>query len=63
MEDGAWDIELTAGEQTDIRKKLFSEFAKLEYPILKMQSSGKSLEDVFLELTQDEQATNGKEEA
>ncbi len=63
VEDGAWDIELTAGEQTDIRKKLFSEFAKLEYPILKMQSSGKSLEDVFLELTQDEQAADGKEEA
>lgn len=39
----------------DIREELFYALAEKKLPILEMQLSEKSLEDIFLELTQDEQ--------
>ena len=41
-------------ENIDIREKLFYKLAEAKLPILKMQATRISLEDVFLELTENE---------
>ncbi len=41
-------------KETDIRKPLFFELAKKEFPILESGTSGASLEDIFLQLTTQE---------
>lgn len=46
---------------TDIREELFFALAEKKLPILEMQLTEKSLEDIFLELTQDEQAAETSE--
>lgn len=51
MESDAKDIKIQTKKQLDIREKLFFAFANQECPILMMNSSKVSLEDVFLELT------------
>lgn len=55
QEEGAIDIFIKTAEDTDIREKLFYLFAEKKCPIIKMESSRLSLEDVFLELTEDGQ--------
>ncbi|RDU23761.1 ABC transporter ATP-binding protein [Anaerosacchariphilus polymeriproducens] len=55
MESGSKDIKIQMKSQTDIREKLFFTFAEQRCPILMMDSTKISLEDVFLELTSKEQ--------
>ena len=47
---------ITTEEKTDIREKLFYMMAEAKMPILNMQFTKVSLEDIFLELTQNETA-------
>ena len=47
---------ITTEEKTDIREKLFYMMAEAQMPILNMQFTTVSLEDIFLELTQNETA-------
>lgn len=53
-EKGAWKLHVTMKDQSDIREKIFYKMAEIESPILEMQSNKISLEDIFLELTQDD---------
>lgn len=50
-EAGAFDVELHSEESVDLRGTLFTAFANVQCPILKMQTATMSLEDAFLELT------------
>ena len=50
-EPGAYEYEIDAEKGADLRRPLFSLAAKRSWPILSMQSSDLSLEDVFLRLT------------
>lgn len=52
QEEGAVLLILEARENADIREKVFRAFAKDECPLLAMQKIQTTLEDVFLELTQ-----------
>lgn len=52
--DGTTDISIKTVEQKDIREKLFHIFAEEKCPLLKLNLSRITLEDVFLKLTQDE---------
>lgn len=50
-EEGMVDVTVFAKKGEDIREDLFRTFAKAELPILFMSSIVKSLEDIFLEVT------------
>lgn len=52
-EAGAWDVSVSMDEAHDLRETFFCLCAERHAIILKMQLSRMSLEDVFLELTQD----------
>ena len=52
-EEGEWNVKLTTEEHTDIREDVFFKMAENRYPILEMQSKKVSLEEIFLELTED----------
>lgn len=54
-------IEVTKGK--DIREALFYKLAELHMPILEMHLIEKSLEDIFLQLTQDEDGEEAIEDA
>ncbi len=54
-ENGAWDAVIRTETQTDLREALFFDCAKQNAAILNMQLSRMSLEDIFLELTGDEE--------
>ena len=45
--------EITAREGADIREALFYRMVKADLPILQLEATKKSLEDIFLELTED----------
>ena len=60
-EDGAVDIKIKTSEKTDIREDLFYKLAEHRCPLLKMEFNRLSLEDIFLELT-DDSSENIKEE-
>ena len=47
------DVRIKTGQDVDIREHIFYKMAELQCPIIKMQYSSLSLEDVFLELTED----------
>lgn len=51
---GVTHVQLKPEEGQDIRETLFFAFAKVGLPILSMMQNHASLEDVFLELTQDD---------
>lgn len=53
-EEGSVSLVVTTEEKTDIREKLFYMMAEAKMPILGMQFTKVSLEDIFLELTQKE---------
>lgn len=53
-EEGAWKVHIVMKDQSDIREKIFYKMAEIESPILEMQSNKISLEDIFLELTQED---------
>ncbi len=48
-----WAVKLSTEENTDIREDVFFKMAENHYPILEMQSRKVSLEEIFLELTED----------
>ena len=52
-EEGEWNVKLTTEEHTDIREDVFFKMAEIRDPILEMQSKKVSLEEIFLELTED----------
>lgn len=59
------DVRIKTSPDIDIRENIFYKMSDLKCPILKMQSSSLSLEDVFLELTEDskgEETEFGKEQ-
>lgn len=58
--DGTCLAKITAEEGADIRETVFFAFAKRQCPLLSLHTSKISLEDVFLELTQNDAV--GKEE-
>lgn len=58
--DGTCLAKITAEEGTDIRETVFFAFANRQCPLLSLYTSKISLEDVFLELTQNDAV--GKEE-
>lgn len=53
-EEGCIDITITAKRDVDLREIIFYKLAKMNCPIYRMQSSTMSLEEVFLELTENE---------
>lgn len=50
-EEGTVDVLVYAVKEADIREELFHTFAKAGLPILFMSAQVKSLEDIFLEVT------------
>lgn len=48
-----WRVSLSTEENRDIREEVFYKMAEEKYPILEMQSKKVSLEEIFLELTED----------
>ena len=57
------DVRIKTAQDVDIRENIFYRMAELQCPILKMQYSSLSLEDVFLELTEDSEAEENSEAA
>ena len=51
-EEDCVNLKITTEERTDIREQLFYLMAEHKLPILKMESTRISLEDIFLELTE-----------
>lgn len=62
-EENVMAVSLNVKENTDIREALFFGFAKANCPILMMTSSRVSLEDVFMELTADDEKARKEREA
>ncbi len=58
----AWSIQLSSDKQADVREKVFYRMAEIRCPILEMQSRKASLEEIFLELTDNEQSDQKKAE-
>ena len=52
-EDSPSTVDITAKEGSDIREALFYRMVKADLPILQLEATKKSLEDIFLELTED----------
>ena len=52
-EKGMVKVKVTTGENTDVREAVFFALADAKLPIMEMMHSEKSLEDIFLELTED----------
>lgn len=61
LEDGTTFASIQAKEGKDIREIIFRAFAKTEYPLLQLSTTKVSLEEVFIELTQSENADVQKE--
>lgn len=53
-EEHAWNVTISTKEDTDIREEVFFKMADAQCPILEMQSKKVSLEEIFLELTEDD---------
>lgn len=62
-EKGKYRISIIVKGTKDIREEIFFAFAAAKCPILSMQSSALSLEDVFLKLTAEEIVPEDEEEA
>ena len=64
-EEEAWRVSVVTEENRDIREDVFYKMAKEKYPILEMQSKKVSLEEIFLELTEEgrEKEKPAKEES
>ena len=56
-EENTAHIVLSAKKGEDVREKVFYAFAKAQLAILEMKTEGKSLEDIFLELTSKREPT------
>lgn len=53
-EPGTWKVKITTEEQRDIREEVFYKMAEQKCPIIEIKSDKVSLEQIFLELTEDE---------
>ena len=53
-EDGAVQLLVTAKKDADVREAIYHTCVEHHMPILEMKAASKSLEDVFLELTEGE---------
>lgn len=53
-----WNITVSTEENRDIREEIFYKMAENHCPILEMQSRKVSLEEIFLELTEEDQMTS-----
>ena len=60
-EEHAWNVMLSTKENMDIREEVFFKMADAKCPILEMQSRKESLEEIFIELTEDDKKTDKKE--
>lgn len=60
MQDGCVQVKMIAKENLDIREDVFYALADAKLAIMSMQYSEKSLEDIFLELTGEEQPAEEK---
>lgn len=54
-ENGVTEVTVTAEKNKDVREEIFHICAESDMPILEMINGGKSLEDIFLELTSKEE--------
>ena len=63
-EEHAWNVNVSTNEDRDVREEVFFKMADAKCPILEMQSRKVSLEEIFLELTEDDKKkkTEKKEE-
>lgn len=52
-ENGLAKVKVVTGENTDVREAVFFALADAKLPVMEMVHSEKSLEDIFLELTDD----------
>ena len=57
-QEGIVKLTIYTGEEIDIREDVFFALSDVRCPILDMTSTSMSLEDIFLELTQDDEITN-----
>ena len=60
-EEHAWNVTVSTNEDSDVREEVFFKMADAKCPILEMQSRKVSLEEIFLELTEDYKKTDKKE--
>lgn len=60
IEEGCVQVEIKTPSEVDIRERIFYQMSEAKCPILMMKSANMSLEDIFLELT-DDQAPEKKE--
>ena len=61
-EEHAWNVMLSTKEDMDIREEVFFKMADAHCPILEMQSKKVSLEEIFLELTEDDKKKKNEKE-
>ncbi|MDO5539309.1 MAG: ABC transporter ATP-binding protein [Eubacteriales bacterium] len=62
VDENAVDIELRTKDGEDIRREIFFLCAQRRIPILRMQRTHVSLEDIFLELTEEDEAEKSDQE-
>ena len=55
VNDEEFDYVVDSDKEEDVRRPIFFELAKQQYPILELNSMNMSLEDIFLQLTSKEQ--------
>ncbi|MBC8528686.1 ATP-binding cassette domain-containing protein [Christensenellaceae bacterium NSJ-44] len=58
MEPGTHDFILEADKDTDVRKMVFNTMARMNTPILTMRPMDMTLEDIFLQLTNEDKGAN-----
>jgi len=60
-EEYAWNVTVSTNEDRDVREEVFFKMADVHCPILEMQSKKVSLEEIFLELTEDDKKSKTSE--
>ena len=60
-EEHAWNVNVSTNEDRDVREEVFFKMADAKCPILEMQSRKVSLEEIFLELTEDDKKSKTSE--
>ena len=60
-EEYAWNVTVSMNEDRDVREEVFFKMADAHCPILEMQSKKVSLEEIFLELTEDDKKSRTSE--
>ena len=62
VENDLWQMELHYKKEVDLREEIFYYMAEHRLPIYEMKMTSKSLEDVFLELTKEQEKSAAAEE-